>query len=62
MVEKSAKTQGMWRNPGDEPIFTSTLELDMNNVEAAWQGLNAHGSRCTADVPKAFAASNRTWI
>ncbi len=39
---KYAKAQGMWRNPGDEPIFTSTLELDMNDVEASLAGLNAH--------------------
>ena len=32
LVEKEAKAQGMWRNPGDEPIFTSTLELDRNDV------------------------------
>ncbi len=38
LVEKYAKAQGMWRNPGDEPIFTSTLELDMNDVEASLAG------------------------
>ncbi len=38
LVEKYAKAQGMWRNPGDEPIFTSMLELDMNDVEASLAG------------------------
>lgn len=38
LVEKYAKAQGMWRNPGDEPIFTSVLELDMNDVEASLAG------------------------
>ncbi len=41
LVETYAKAQGMWRNPGDEPVFTSTLELDMGDVEASWPGRNA---------------------
>ena len=31
LVEAYTKAQGMWRNPGDEPVFTSTLELDMGS-------------------------------
>lgn len=59
LVEKYAKTQGMWRNPGDEPIFTSTLELDMNDVEASLAGPKRPQDRVALpDVPKAFAASN----
>ncbi|VDZ99986.1 aconitate hydratase 1 [Salmonella enterica subsp. enterica] len=38
LVETYAKAQGMWRNPGDEPVFTSTLELDMGDVEASLAG------------------------
>ncbi len=41
LVEAYAKAQGMWRNPGDEPVFTSTLELDMGDVEASSPGRNA---------------------
>lgn len=59
LVEIYAKAQGMWRNPGDEPIFTSTLELDMNDVEASLAGPKRPQDRVALpDVPKAFAASN----
>ncbi|EHL0180054.1 aconitate hydratase AcnA [Escherichia coli] len=59
LVEKYAKAQGMWRNPGDEPIFTSMLELDMNDVEASLAGPKRPQDRVALpDVPKAFAASN----
>ncbi|EEY7193843.1 TPA: aconitate hydratase AcnA [Escherichia coli] len=59
LVEKYAKAQGMWRNPGDEPIFTSTLDLDMNDVEASLAGPKRPQDRVALpDVPKAFAASN----
>lgn len=58
LVEKYAKAQGMWRNPGDEPIFTSVLELDMNDVEASLAGPKRPQDRVALpDVPKAFAAS-----
>ncbi|EJH1129527.1 aconitate hydratase [Escherichia coli] len=59
LVEKYAKAQGMWRNPGDEPIFTSVLELDMNDVEASLAGPKRPQDRVALpDVPKAFAASS----
>ena len=59
MVEKYAKAQGMWRNSGDEPIFTSVLELDMNDVEASLAGPKRPQDRVALpDVPKAFAASS----
>ncbi|WP_236715236.1 aconitase family protein, partial [Salmonella enterica] len=38
LVEAYAKAQGLRRNPGDEPGFTSTLELDMGTVEASIAG------------------------
>jgi aconitate hydratase len=38
LVEAYAKAQGMWRQPGDEPVFTSTLALDMGSVEASLAG------------------------
>ncbi|MDE9590827.1 aconitase family protein, partial [Xenorhabdus bovienii] len=38
LVESYCKTQGLWRNTGDEPIFTSSLELDMSTVEASLAG------------------------
>ncbi|MBS9433123.1 aconitate hydratase AcnA [Photorhabdus hainanensis] len=38
LVEAYCKVQGLWRNLGDEPVFTSTLELDMSTVEASLAG------------------------
>jgi aconitate hydratase len=59
LVEAYTKAQGMWRNPGDEPVFTSTLELDMGSVEASLAGPKRPQDRVAlSDVPKAFAASN----
>lgn len=59
LVEAYAKAQGMWRNPGDEPIFTSSLALDMNEVEASLAGPKRPQDRVAlGDVPKAFQASN----
>ncbi|WP_258292294.1 aconitase family protein, partial [Escherichia marmotae] len=34
LVEAYSKAQGLWRNPGDEPVFTDTLSLDMSTVQA----------------------------
>lgn len=59
LVGAYAKAQGMWRNPGDEPVFTSSLELDMGTVEASLAGPKRPQDRVAlGDVPKAFAASN----
>ncbi|WP_142502062.1 aconitate hydratase AcnA [Klebsiella sp. 2680] len=58
LVEAYAKAQGMWRRPGDEPVFTSTLALDMATVEASLAGPKRPQDRVAlGDVPKAFAAS-----
>lgn len=38
LVEAYAKAQGLWRNPGDEPVFSSTLSLDLSTVEASLAG------------------------
>jgi aconitate hydratase len=59
LVEVYAKAQGMWRNTGDAPVFTSTLALDMNEVEASLAGPKRPQDRVPlGDVPKAFNASN----
>lgn len=59
LVEAYTKAQGMWRNPGDEPVFTSTLELDMGTVEASLAGPKRPQDRVAlSNVPNAFAASN----
>ncbi|WP_163558119.1 aconitate hydratase AcnA [Halomonas sp. NO4] len=38
LVEAYSKAQGLWREPGEEPIFSDTLALDMNEVEASLAG------------------------
>ncbi|SLN30426.1 Aconitate hydratase 1 [Roseivivax jejudonensis] len=38
LVEAYAKAQGMWREPGAEPVFSDTLELDMATVKPAISG------------------------
>ncbi|WP_196209030.1 aconitate hydratase AcnA [Citrobacter sp. Res13-Sevr-PEB04-36] len=59
LVESYAKAQGMWRNTGDAPVFTSSLELNMADVEASLAGPKRPQDRVAlGDVPKAFAASN----
>ncbi|WP_380178007.1 aconitate hydratase AcnA [Kalamiella sp. sgz302252] len=59
LVEAYAKAQGLWRNPGDEPVFTSSLALDMGTVEASVAGPKRPQDRVSLDeVPQAFQASN----
>lgn len=58
LVEAYAKAQGMWRNSGDEPVFTSTLALNMGEVEASLAGPKRPQDRVAlGDVPKAFSQS-----
>ena len=38
LVEAYAKEQGMWRDSSNEPVFTSSLELDVSSVEPAIAG------------------------
>ncbi len=38
LIEAYAKAQGLWREPGHEPVYSDTLELDMNDVEASLAG------------------------
>ncbi|SFR80894.1 aconitate hydratase [Marinobacter daqiaonensis] len=38
LVEAYARAQGLWREPGHEPIYSDTLELDMGEVEASLAG------------------------
>ena len=38
LVEAYTKAQGLWRNAGQEPVFTDTLALDMGTVEASLAG------------------------
>ncbi len=38
LVEAYAREQGLWRQAGEEPVFTDTLELDMATVKPAISG------------------------
>lgn len=38
LVEQYSKEQGLWRNPGHEPVFTDTLSLDLGDVEPCIAG------------------------
>ncbi|MEE1923710.1 aconitate hydratase AcnA [Pseudomonas sp. 148P] len=38
LVEAYCKAQGLWREPGQEPLFSDTLALDMNDVQASLAG------------------------
>jgi aconitate hydratase len=38
LVEAYCKVQGLWRLPGQEPVFTDSLELDMGSVESSLAG------------------------
>jgi len=38
LVEAYCKAQGLWRLPGQEPAFSDTLALDMNDVQASLAG------------------------
>ncbi len=58
LVEAYCKIQGLWRNPGDEPVFTSTLELDMSTVEASLAGPKRPQDRVAlARVPQVFQSA-----
>ncbi|WP_338882363.1 aconitate hydratase AcnA [Xenorhabdus sp. TH1] len=58
LVEAYCKTQGLWRNTGDEPIFTSILELDMSTVEASLAGPKRPQDRVAlGNVPQAFQSA-----
>jgi aconitate hydratase len=41
LVEAYCKAQGLWRLPGQEPLFTDSLALDMGRSKPAWPGPNA---------------------
>ncbi|MGK7560508.1 aconitase family protein, partial [Salmonella enterica] len=57
VVGTYAKAEGMWRRPGDEPVFTSTLELDMGDVQARLAGPKRPQDRVAlGDLPTPFAA------
>lgn len=55
LVEAYCKAQGLWRLPGQEPVFTDTLELDMGSVDASLAGPKRPQDRVSlANVGQAF--------
>ncbi len=46
LVEAYSKTQGLWRNAGDESGFTDTLSLDMSTVQASLAGTKTSARSC----------------
>src|SRR5471030_780688 len=58
LVKAYSQVQGLWRNAGDEPVFTSTLALDMGDVVPSLAGPKRPQDRVALpDVPKAFKAA-----
>ncbi|WP_261832548.1 aconitate hydratase AcnA [Leminorella grimontii] len=56
LVEAYSKAQGLWRNQGDEPVFTSSLSLDLSKVETSLAGPKRPQDRVLlAMVKQAFA-------
>ncbi|WP_085630812.1 MULTISPECIES: aconitate hydratase AcnA [unclassified Pseudomonas] len=56
LVEAYTKAQGLWRLPGQEPLFTDSLALDMGSVEASLAGPKRPQDRVALpDVGQAFS-------
>ncbi|MFK3796198.1 aconitate hydratase AcnA [Pseudomonas sp. NPDC088444] len=56
LVEAYSKAQGLWRLPGQEPVFTDALELDMGSVVASLAGPKRPQDRVALpDVSQAFS-------
>lgn len=57
LVEAYCKEQGLWRNLGDEPVFTDVLSLDMDSVVASVAGPKRPQDRVELpDIPNTFRA------
>jgi aconitate hydratase len=56
LVEAYTKAQGLWRLPGQEPVFTDSLALDMGSVEASLAGPKRPQDRVSLpNVAQAFS-------
>ncbi|WP_296247490.1 aconitate hydratase AcnA [Pseudomonas sp. UBA4194] len=56
LVEAYCKAQGLWREPGQEPVFTDSLGLDMGEVQASLAGPKRPQDRVA--LPNVSAAFN----
>ncbi|WP_312935060.1 aconitate hydratase AcnA [Pseudomonas sp.] len=55
LVEQYCKAQGLWREPGQEPVFSDSLGLDMHEVGASLAGPKRPQDRVALeDVSKTF--------
>ncbi len=58
LVERYAKAQGLWREPGNGPEFSAALELDLGSVEPSLAGPRRPQDRVAlAGVPDNFLAA-----
>ncbi|MGD9802667.1 MAG: aconitate hydratase AcnA [Hyphomicrobiaceae bacterium] len=56
LVEAYSKAQGLWREPGHEPVYTDILELDISTVEPSLAGPKRPQDRVLlAEAKGAFA-------
>ena len=56
LVEAYSKAQGLWRLPGQEPLFSDSLALDMGSVEASLAGPKRPQDRVSLpNVAQAFS-------
>lgn len=54
LTERYAKEQGMWFDPGAEPIFSETVELDLSTVVPSLAGPSRPQDRVPLDRAKEF--------
>jgi len=47
LVEAYAKTQGLWHDPGHQPVFSTEIELDLSTIEASLAGPTRPHDRLT---------------
>ncbi len=58
LVEAYAKAQGLWREPGSEPVFTDVMVLDLSTVEPSIAGPKRPQDRVALkDAKSGFAKS-----
>ena len=58
LAESYARTQGLWRDEGNEPQFSVTLEVDLNTIEPSLAGPKRPQDRVRlANVPTAFESA-----
>jgi aconitate hydratase len=63
LVERYAKIQGLWREPGDGPVFDELLELDLGGVDPSVAGPRRPQDRVLlTDLRESFRASFPTGL